>query len=136
MLSRGPRPRFGPGPPAVLDVSDGLGRDAGRLARASGVGIELDDVQLAGDVAPLQQVVGADDAWRSVVEGGEEHSLLACFPEAAGLPDGWRKVGQVVAGSGAAARPSRCAGRGWDHFGAEALRRGRGAQEEPGISGG
>ena len=71
----------------MLDISDGLGRDAGRLARASGVGIELDDLQLAEDVAQLQQVVSEDDAWRSVLEGGEEHSLLACFPPGAGLPD-------------------------------------------------
>ena len=105
------------GASAMLDISDGLGRDTGRLAQASGVGIELDDLLLAGDVAQLVDAVGADDAWRSVVEGGEEHSLLASFPEAAGLPDGWRKVGTVVAGSGVRLRGESVIGRGWDHFG-------------------
>jgi thiamine-monophosphate kinase len=121
---RRPRPPYEQGPAAararataMLDISDGLGRDAGRLARASGVGIELDDRQLADDVAQLQQVVSADNAWRSVLEGGEEHSLLACFPSGAGLPDGWRKIGDVVAGSGVLLRGERVLGGGWDHFG-------------------
>ena len=121
---RRPRPPYEQGPvaagagaSAMLDISDGLGRDTGRMAQASGVGIELDDLLLADDVAQLVDAVGADDAWRSVVEGGEEHSLLASFPEAAGLPDGWRQVGRVVAGSGVRLRGESVIGRGWDHFG-------------------
>ena len=121
---RRPRPPYEQGPAAsragataMLDISDGLGRDSGRLARASGVGIELDDLQLAEDVASLQQVVSEDDAWRSVLEGGEEHSLLACFPPGAGLSDGWRRIGDVVAGSGVWLRGEAVLGGGWDHFG-------------------
>ena len=101
----------------MLDISDGLGRDAGRLARASGVGIALDDLQLADDVAQLQEVVSEDDAWRSVIEGGEEHSLLACFPSRASLPEGWRRIGDVVVGSGVTLHGDPVRGGGWDHFG-------------------
>lgn len=120
---RRPRPPYQQGPAAslagataMLDISDGLGRDAGRLARASGVGIRLDDRQLADDVAQLAGVVSEDEAWRSVLEGGEEHSLLASFPSGAELPDGWRKIGDVVAGSGVSLRDKPVVGGGWDHF--------------------
>lgn len=121
---RRPRPPYEQGPAAslagataMLDVSDGLGRDAGRLASASGVGFQLDDRRLAEDVAQLTRVVSEDEAWRSVLEGGEEHSLLACFPSGAELPDGWRKIGNVVAGSGVSLHGKPVVGGGWDHFG-------------------
>lgn len=121
---RRPRPPYRQGPvaaqagaTAMLDVSDGLGRDAGRIARASGVGIALDEALLGDDVEQLKHVVSDEDAWRSVTEGGEEHSLLACFPPGAGLPDGWRAIGEVVAGSGVLLRGLPVQGGGWDHFG-------------------
>ncbi len=121
---RRPRPPYEQGPAAaragasaMLDISDGLGRDAGRMARASGVGIRLDEVRLADDVAQLRQVVSEDDAWRSVIAGGEEHSLLAAFPSRTALPQGWRRIGDVVPGAGVSLRGEPVLGGGWDHFG-------------------
>ena len=121
---RRPAPPFGQGPVAALagatamiDISDGLGRDAGRIARASGGRSALDEGLLSDDVSQLQHVLSPDEAWRCVTEGGEEHSLLACFPSAAALPEGWRTIGEVVAGSGVLLRGQLVTAGGWDHFG-------------------
>ncbi|MFE6970874.1 thiamine-phosphate kinase [Isoptericola sp. NPDC057653] len=112
------------GATAMLDVSDGLLRDAGRIARASGVGLDLETTALATDVArllPAARALGADAvaALGWVLSGGEDHGLLATFPPDAALPAGFRRVGRVLA----AAEPGvtvdggePATGPGWDHF--------------------
>lgn len=130
---RVPEPELAAGPAAasagvtaMLDVSDGLLRDAGRIARASGVTFDLDDPvdAFAQDAARLQAAAGAlgDDPVRWLLTGGEDHGLLATFPPGAALPEPFRRIGTVVP---AGARPvlvtgaaPRVVGTGWDHFGA------------------
>ena len=114
------------GATSMLDLSDGLLRDAGRIARASGVVLDLDLVAdaFAADVAALAAAaaaLGADaEAW--VLGGGEDHGLLATFPAGAALPEPFRAVGRVRAAGpdgpgvlvGGAAPAAVSAG--WDHF--------------------
>ncbi|MEX1907455.1 thiamine-phosphate kinase [Janibacter sp. Y6] len=110
------------GASAMLDVSDGLVRDAGRLARASGVSVDLDGAALRAEThGDLLDVLGAEAALREVLGGGEEHALLACFADASRLPTTgapWRVVGRVVERSRAPVLldgvPHEVAG--WDHF--------------------
>lgn len=108
------------GATAMMDVSDGLLRDGGRLARASGVVLDLSTDALGPDVALLADAAAAAGAdplpW--VLSGGEDHGLLATLPGGAPLPDGFRVVGTVVEGDpGVLVDGSPWDGAtGWDHF--------------------
>lgn len=104
------------GATSMLDISDGLLRDGGRIARASGVRLELDPAALASDIRALTDAVGATDAESCVLTGGEEHSLLATFPVDA-VPSHWRVIGAVSAGSGITVGGREHTRVGWDHFG-------------------
>ena len=60
---------------AMMDLSDGLATDLGRLARASGIGARIDTVPVAPAAAGLAQAAGADPE-RWALEGGEDFELL------------------------------------------------------------
>ncbi|MBN8881202.1 MAG: thiamine-phosphate kinase [Salana multivorans] len=112
------------GASAMLDVSDGLLRDAGRIGLASGVRLDLSRGLLAPGVdalAEAAQDVGVDPlTW--VLTGGEDHGLLATFPPSVALPPSFRRIGVVVAADvpgdpGVTVDGATWAGPlGWDHF--------------------
>ncbi|MEO8432865.1 MAG: thiamine-phosphate kinase [Acidobacteriota bacterium] len=70
---------------AAIDVSDGLGLDAGRLGRASGVRIVLERSRLP--VSPALVAFAAAetaDPIEWMVAGGDDYELLFAAPESAG----------------------------------------------------
>lgn len=83
-----PSPPLADGPAAVragahalMDISDGLVRDATRMAQASNVVIDLDPAALAQDVSAVAAVAAefSADPMAWVLGGGEDHGLLATF---------------------------------------------------------
>lgn len=112
------------GASAMMDISDGLLKDADRLARASGVSLDLDGRSLGIDVDTLDAVAQScgSEAIDWVLTGGEDHGLLATFPPERTLPAGFRRIGTVLMPDGAASvlldgSPPSVVGSGWDHFG-------------------
>ena len=86
------------GATSMLDISDGLSRDADRIAKASGVTLALLRKDLQGYEAILEEpamAIGAN-AFDWVIDGGEDHSLLATFPRDAKLPRAFKPIGEVL----------------------------------------
>jgi thiamine-monophosphate kinase len=86
------------GATSMLDVSDGLAKDASRIAKASGVTVQIDKSALLGFEAVLElaalRLEAAPENW--VLFGGEDHALLATFPQGADIPKEFKPIGRVL----------------------------------------
>lgn len=124
---RVPTPPYGAGVAAavggatsMIDTSDGLLADAGHIADASGVTIDVDTAALPVD----EQVLAASRALDVpvldlVLAGGEDHAMLATFAPNTPIPPAFRTIGRVQERGTAAVlvdgRP-RAGVQGWTHF--------------------
>lgn len=86
---------------ALMDVSDGLISDLPRIAKASGVGIDLDVDEdqfiYLREFAEKLEISERELFLRS----GEEHSFIVVIPEQhlTKVPSQWIKIGRVVVGT-------------------------------------
>lgn len=90
------------GATAMLDVSDGLVRDARRIAEASDVSLVFRKTAI--DPAACNPMARRSDdesiTFADVLAGAEDHGLLATFPPGASLPPPFVVVGSVGAAAG------------------------------------
>jgi thiamine-monophosphate kinase len=110
---------------AMMDTSDGLSTDLGRMARASGLGATIERVPLAPAAAAVAARLGADGAvW--ALDGGEDFELLVAvaprafthlssrFAARFGRP--LERIGTATVETGLRwADGTPIAGAGWDH---------------------
>ncbi|CAN5371518.1 thiamine-phosphate kinase [soil metagenome] len=92
--------RLAPHVTAMMDISDGLLIDAGRMAQASGLGVIIDAIPLSDSLSTL--VGNGPDARVVAAVAGDDYELLFALPPGLALPVAAHLVGRFTASPGLA----------------------------------
>jgi thiamine-monophosphate kinase len=108
-----------------MDSSDGLAWSLHEIARASSVGIELDDLPISKAAVDFARTVGVDPVGLALY-GGEEFELVVCLKKstakkALNAVQSLRVIGRTTPNAGSVAllqdgKAIRVEPRGWEHF--------------------
>lgn len=115
---------------AAMDISDGLVKDCGRLARASGVAARIEGGLIPFSDPARTALRHLPDLFEVALGGGDDYEVLAAVPPA--NADAFREAaaiggvavteigrlaeGQGVTVTGPEGRPVDIGSAGWDHF--------------------
>jgi thiamine-monophosphate kinase len=100
---------------AAIDISDGLLADAGHIAAASGVKLNIQP-----DLLPLSPALSShpskDTILRWALTGGDDYELCFCLPAGVRPPAGTTHIGRVTQGSGVDCGLAIDIPAGYQHF--------------------
>ena len=107
---------------SLMDVSDGLVRDARRIAKASGMAIDLDKKAIERRMGDLGKAAGRVRADRRewLFTGEEDHGFIGTIHPDTPVPAGFEVIGKVGGpyhlGKLTVGGREVAEGGGWDHF--------------------
>ena len=113
---------------AMMDLSDGLSTDLGRLCHASGVGARIDARAIPAVIVPEALRRRGHDPLALALHGGEDYGLLFAVPKrlVGRIPDSFdgtriTRIGEIVRGREVelvdlSGKTKPLEAKGWDHF--------------------
>lgn len=117
---------------AAMDISDGLAKDLGRMAKASGLGAEVQAAQLPLSSAARKVLVHSPQLLQALLAAGDDYEVLAAVPatEAEAFTAGGARLGVSLSRIGtmddarsgevvfraATGEEMEIKSTGWDHF--------------------